>query len=1381
MSDLSDRSLNISGNRNVIIGRDVIKSLIIIGDKNKIFIGKYESLKNYYLSPKLIFERVKLKRFVGREWLEDKIDKFLEDNEKGLFILEAEAGLGKTTFLAYLVDKRGYFHHFVELAPGKDGIGAGLKNLAAQLIRAWELSPDEIPDPSNPTNFEQLLIKVAEKRNSERPDEKIVLVVDALDEAGTPPDWNVMGLPKHLPKGVYLIVSKRPVKVTLNIRDVVPKGLKLEAKSKENLDDMKEYLNAVTNRAGIKRALEENNIKKKDFVETLLNKSQGVWIYLHYILDEIEKGERSPLNLDALPNSLWGYYSEYWGKWRDERDWYEKYLPLLSTLAAIEEPIPFPLLCKFASVEEHPQIKRLLNGKWRPFLAISDDSYRLYHASLREFLEGKAPESFLPEDQKDFIDELAKATCKAHKCIAGYYLKKWGGLNEGLPGLKELDKSSFEDKYGLCHLVTHLAKGGQIKKLHKLMELEWKEGKRVINVWHSVKESIGDTAGYISDIELAWEKADKEKDIPKQCLYALIKASLNSLAQTIPVELLLALVKYKIWSPEQGLAYARQIPEQEKRTEALANIALYLAKLGNINEAINLVREIENKYYRAEALANIALYLDETKQKEILNEAIYLVRKIDWESVRAEAFANIAPYLAKSGNINEAIYLVREIDWESDRAEALANIAFYLAKSGNINEAINLVREIDWESVQAGALANIAFYLAKSGNINKAINLVRKIENKYYRAEAFANIAPYLDETKRKEILDEAINLVRKIENEYYRAKAFANIAPYLAKSGNINEAINLVREIDWESVQAKALANIAPYLAKSGNINEAINLVRKIDDEYYRAEAFANIAPYLDETKQKEILNKAINLVRKIENEYYRAEAFANIAFYLAKLGNINKAINLVREIDWESDRAKALANIAFYLAKSGNINEAINLVRKIENEYYRAKAFANIAPYLDETKRKEILNEAINLVRKIDDEYYRAEALANIAPYLDETKRKEILNKAINLVRKIDRESDRAKALANIAFYLAKSGNINKAINLVRKIDRESDRAKALANIAFYLAKSGNINKAINVIKEIEWEDFRAEVLVKIAPYFPESKCKELFNEALNVVRKIEDRYKRAYALANIASYLSEPKRREILDEALDIAREIEDEDFQAKALANIVPYLAKSGNIKEALNVIRKIEWGYYRAKALANIASYLSEPKRREILDEALDIAREIEDEDFQAKALANIVLYFAKLGYVDEALNVVKEIEDVAREIKDEYDRDEYDRAKALTNIAPYLAKSQHNIVLYLAKFGYIDEALDIIRKIEWGDFQAKALANIAPYLASWAKRARKEVYNKWCETLHFLAKRTRADMLSDLGALSPLIAELGGTKSLEHLIHIINQVTTWWP
>ena len=113
--------------------------------------------------------------------------------------------------------------------------------MATQLIRAWGLPLDAIVAPLRPNFLQDLLKQAADRRDRDKPDEKIVLVVDALDEAGpSPAGKNTLGLPEVLPKGVYLVVSQRPVEVSLATE--APRQIeRIDAQSEENRKDIRRF------------------------------------------------------------------------------------------------------------------------------------------------------------------------------------------------------------------------------------------------------------------------------------------------------------------------------------------------------------------------------------------------------------------------------------------------------------------------------------------------------------------------------------------------------------------------------------------------------------------------------------------------------------------------------------------------------------------------------------------------------------------------------------------------------------------------------------------------------------------------------------------------------------------------------------------------------------------------------------------------------------------------------------------------------------------------------------------------------------------------------------------------------------------------------------
>ena len=103
-----------------------------------VFSGGFERLRDVCFDPAPLARDLDLARFTGREWLIGQIDTFIEDRPRGYVIIQAEAGVGKSTLAAHLAGTRPWPCHFTRL-PGGRSPEAARKNLAAQLIAQWDL------------------------------------------------------------------------------------------------------------------------------------------------------------------------------------------------------------------------------------------------------------------------------------------------------------------------------------------------------------------------------------------------------------------------------------------------------------------------------------------------------------------------------------------------------------------------------------------------------------------------------------------------------------------------------------------------------------------------------------------------------------------------------------------------------------------------------------------------------------------------------------------------------------------------------------------------------------------------------------------------------------------------------------------------------------------------------------------------------------------------------------------------------------------------------------------------------------------------------------------------------------------------------------------
>ena len=62
-------------------------------------------------NPGPVFAAARIEEFTGRMWLSAQIDDFMARHPRGYIFVEAEAGVGKTAFAAWLVKTRDYLSH----------------------------------------------------------------------------------------------------------------------------------------------------------------------------------------------------------------------------------------------------------------------------------------------------------------------------------------------------------------------------------------------------------------------------------------------------------------------------------------------------------------------------------------------------------------------------------------------------------------------------------------------------------------------------------------------------------------------------------------------------------------------------------------------------------------------------------------------------------------------------------------------------------------------------------------------------------------------------------------------------------------------------------------------------------------------------------------------------------------------------------------------------------------------------------------------------------------------------------------------------------------------------------------------------------------------
>ncbi|MFO7661349.1 MAG: AAA family ATPase [Chloroflexota bacterium] len=344
----------------------------------------------------LVRERTRL--FVGREYIVQAILGLIDDPAftSGYIIVSGEPGIGKTALLAHLVEQWGSVHHFNVAAQNIRTPDQFLRNICAQLIVRYRLPHSVLPaDASKDSGYLSRLLVEASAQLGAKP---LLVLVDALDEAeevGWSSRTNRLFLPPSLPVGVYVIVTTRPQHDPALVVDQ-QRDIYLGDDDPRNLEDVRTYISNYlqAHRLEISQQLAPGDIDESELIQILTEKSEGNFMYLTYVLNDIRAGKYGLLHANAvlnLPKGLRGYYKAHWrlmcGRYPAQFD--KSIRPVICLLATVRESVSVSQLAHWSGLP-HYQVREVIAG-WREFLnedeTAGEQRFRIYHTSFRDFLQ----------------------------------------------------------------------------------------------------------------------------------------------------------------------------------------------------------------------------------------------------------------------------------------------------------------------------------------------------------------------------------------------------------------------------------------------------------------------------------------------------------------------------------------------------------------------------------------------------------------------------------------------------------------------------------------------------------------------------------------------------------------------------------------------------------------------------------------------------------------------------------------------------------------------------------------------------------------------------------------------------------------------------------
>jgi WD40 repeat protein len=434
---------------------------VVESDESRRFAGEIERLSKL-LKPITSDSRIRelyAKPFIGREWMFKAVEDWRarRGDDARLFWVMGDPGVGKSAFSANLT----HYHkgeviavHFCEWnKPDQRDARRVVRNIAFQLAarlpdyRKHLLTLPEIGslDGKDAQDLFDYLLATPLQQGIDGGRERYLIVIDALDEANENQRNPLVDMlaqnARRLPEWLGILITSRPereVKTPLQgLAGLEP--LVLETRSEENQEDIREYL---------REELEEE-LAGRDagaIVEAILEKSEGVFLYVEYVCAQLRDSVLSLDRLEEFPDGLAGIYVQYFERQFPDIAVYKATVRhAIGVIAAAREPLTPEQLGRV--LDWHTYERRDLVDSMGAIFREIDGKLQPFHKSLVDWL--------VDEERAGYY---AVSTEEGHKQLAD------AGWREYSAGVQTMDV------YLLKYLPTHLANAERGDNLAALLQ-----------------------------------------------------------------------------------------------------------------------------------------------------------------------------------------------------------------------------------------------------------------------------------------------------------------------------------------------------------------------------------------------------------------------------------------------------------------------------------------------------------------------------------------------------------------------------------------------------------------------------------------------------------------------------------------------------------------------------------------------------------------------------------------------------------------------------------------------------------------------------------------------------------------------------------------------
>lgn len=864
--------------------------------------------------------------FTGRDWVFAEIDHWLANPEAPQsFLLIGEPGSGKTAIASRLVqfsdESNSPDDELDQLQPkflsayhfcsARDSLWISpysfAQSLALQLAKRYPVYAESLAEQHGVQNVEidvnqrvgelkggqvigvyfdvsreepedafiRLVRDPLEVLSREDEAQRITILVDALDEAlvysGEIDIVSLLAQSEGLPANVRLLLTTRSEE---RIENEFLEARHLYLSSEEFRDrnqvDTQAY---VKLRIGKDETLASQTIelglgKTESTIEEIVEKTDGNFRYVTFLMDAIAGAQQSLSDLDVLPPGLDGLYSLHLDRLVDigKKNWAKDYAPIMGVLSVAQESLSEDQLAAFTS-QSKGTLWEALGNLLGQFIEEVDRSephqrqveeavrYRLYHQSVADFLNKSRIRLV---DQKSKRNSYYLPAEEWHRKIAYHYwdnfLNRWGEC----------------DEYGLNHLAGHLFNAEETGRLSDLINEGWMRIRR---------ERDGNTfQGFLHDVDLAFTSELRTGQPDPLNLVRLSTASI--------------IIRHQVSS----------FSDTDLKT---------LVRLGRVDEALSHAHIRNDAFDRIMGFIVVNREIKNKKEEYhwIFHEAIMSAGGIQEEFYRAIALIKIAYALTEAEDsrvaamLDDVLQAVWEIQDQSNMGMALREMPRIMAEAGRLEEALEVAGGIQDESDRAIALKEMASLMAEADQIGEVLQAAREFQKEYYRASVLSDVARVLalvEDPRAEVVVDEAQQAADEILDESERGSVLREVARAL---GYYEQALPIFEEVGDRAGQANPLKNIGrayKYLGQQERaleyFKQALTIDKEVGDRPGQAATLNNIGLVYrainEPQKALEYFEQALPICEEEGDRAEQSVTLNNIGGVYANLGQREKAV---------------------------------------------------------------------------------------------------------------------------------------------------------------------------------------------------------------------------------------------------------------------------------------------------------------------------------------------------------------------------------------------------------------------------------------------------------------------------------------------------------